>query len=484
MAKSGSPSILQAIEDRRLFGSLFRDLGTWGRWLVLLRVVFGLPLTAENLSTFRQFTDRETPPADPREVWVIAGRGAGKSFISALVAVYMAIFGKWDLGPGERGYVMCFATDRRQAGVVFSYVKAILQLPGFKGLVVRELSEELELHNGLIISVVTASWRAPRGFSVVCCICDEVAFWYHEGASPAKEILRAVRPGLARVARSKLICVSTPYSQQGPLFETYEQKYGEDWESGLVWLAPTAEMNPTFDAEEIERALQEDHESARAEYFCEFRSDVASYLDPEAVDSCVVDKSRHMLPYREGTRYFAFCDPSGGRHDNFSMALATFDSDRERVILERLESRRPPFRPADVVVEFAKVLQEYDVDEITGDRYAGSWVSDEFSKHSIRYMVSELTKSELYLELQPPIMQGGVELLNNKHLIEQLKGLQRRTRSGGKDIIDHFPGRRDDDANVLAGAVWLARKGAGTLRKGRVHIPLRPTPWRGGFIIR
>ena len=36
-------------------------------------------------------------------------------------------------------------------------------------------------------------------------------------------------------------------------------------------------------------------------------------------------------------------------------------------------------------------------------------------------------------------------------LIDQIAGLERRTRSGGKDIIDHPPGGKDDLANVVAG---------------------------------
>jgi hypothetical protein len=47
-------------------------------------------------------------------------------------------------------------------------------------------------------------------------------------------------------------------------------------------------------------------------------------------------------------------------------------------------------------------------------------------------------------------------LLDNRRLISQLHGLERRTARGGKDSIDHGPGAHDDIANAVAGALVLA----------------------------
>jgi hypothetical protein len=49
-----------------------------------------------------------------------------------------------------------------------------------------------------------------------------------------------------------------------------------------------------------------------------------------------------------------------------------------------------------------------------------------------------------------------VQLLDNKRLITQLYGLERRTARGGKDSIDHGPGQHDDVANAVAGALVMA----------------------------
>jgi hypothetical protein len=76
----------------------------------------------------------------------------------------------------------------------------------------------------------------------------------------------------------------------------------------------------------------------------------------------------------------------------------------------------------------------------------------------VRYKNSELTKSEIYGEFLPIVMQGRVELLDIKQQTIELRQLERRTRSGGKDVVDHPQGLHDDAANAAAGACVLAGK--------------------------
>ena len=63
---------------------------------------------------------------------------------------------------------------------------------------------------------------------------------------------------------------------------------------------------------------------------------------------------------------------------------------------------------------------------------------------------------EIYLEFEPLMAQRRIELLDSKKLQNQLKGLERRTRSGGRDLVDHYPGGHDDLANAVAGACVVA----------------------------
>src|SRR5262245_2111173 len=58
------PTIIQAIESKRVFGSLprFRSLDTWASWLVVLKAIFGLPMTPDDLVVFHTHTGRASPP--------------------------------------------------------------------------------------------------------------------------------------------------------------------------------------------------------------------------------------------------------------------------------------------------------------------------------------------------------------------------------------------------------------------------------------
>jgi hypothetical protein len=135
------------------------------------------------------------------------------------------------------------------------------------------------------------------------------------------------------------------------------------------------------------------------------------------------------------------------------MTLAIGHHEGERVVLDLLRACKPPFSPEGVVQEFSATIKNYGVYEIHGDRYAGSWPSEQFQKHQIRYRPSERTKSEIYQTLLPALNSGRVELLDSKKLRQELLGLERKTARGGRDSIDHAPGRHDDTINAAAGAL-------------------------------
>jgi hypothetical protein len=92
---------------------------------------------------------------------------------------------------------------------------------------------------------------------------------------------------------------------------------------------------------------------------------------------------------------------------------------------------------------------------VRGDQYGGAWPADVFSECKIAYEVSELTKSEIYLEFLPHLNSGVVDLLDNQTLVNQLCSLERRTARGGRDTVDHPKAGYDDVINSAAGALQL-----------------------------
>ena len=273
-------------------------------------------------------------------------------------------------------------------------------------------------------------------------------------ANPAEEIMHALRPALATVPGSLLLGISSPYSRTGPLYESFRTKYGVDDDEALVWKAPTKAMNPTIKDKVIDKALSDDYSAGRAEWLAEFREDLETFLLTETIENAVIS-GRIELPPLPNIQYLGFTDPSGGKSDSFTLAVSHIDQDG-RIILDCLKERRPPFAPMDVVKEYADILRTYAIYKVSGDRYAGEWVSRAYQDQNIQYVPSELSKSEIYLSFEPAMNQGRVELLDNKRLVAQLRALERRTRTGGRDQVDHMPGGQDDVANAAAGALVLA----------------------------
>jgi hypothetical protein len=95
---------------------------------------------------------------------------------------------------------------------------------------------------------------------------------------------------------------------------------------------------------------------------------------------------------------------------------------------------------------------------VESDKYAGEWVPEAFREHGIEVKNADMTASELYLNFLPLVSNGTVELLDNKRLLAQLTGLERRARSGGKDLVTHYAGGHDDLANSAAGACAMAAR--------------------------
>jgi hypothetical protein len=382
--------------------------------------------------------------------------------MAAVIAVYLAIFFDYrkQLSVGERGVIQIIAADKAQAGVIFNYIKGIIQeTTFFKQFIEREYTDKLDLTNGISIEVMACSFRSIRGRSLVCAIFDEIAFWKVEGANPDREILAAVRPGMATIPNSKLIVISSPYAKFGVLYETYRDYYGTEDQDILVWSAPTTVMNPTIDQGFIDKESKKDPAAAASEWYAEFRQDVETFINREALESVIVSGCFELGPV-EGTTYKAFCDPAGGSgKDSYALAIGHFDHKNKTRVLDLIRAVKPPFSPANVTKEFSEILKSYNLHEVTGDRFGGEFPREAFLKNGINYRLADKAKSDLYRDLLPLINSEKVELLDNQRLQRELLGLERKVARSGRDSIDHGPRGHDDCANAVAGCLTSLLEG-------------------------
>jgi len=340
------------MREPALFARWFKNPTSWICWTVFLSALFGLPIDQDRLEIFYQCTGRSAPPVGSfSESWLIVGRRGGKSIILALIAVYLAVFKTWSdrLVPGERGTVLVIAADRRQARVIFRYIAALItQTPLIAPLVDGEVTQDrIDLTNGISIEISTANFRSVRGYTLIACLCDEIAFWQgDDSANPDTEILAAIRPAMTTMQPdAMLLCASSPYARRGALYEAFRKHFGRDDAPVLIWKASTLTMNPSVQQLVIDEAYERDPAKAAAEHGAEFRTDIENFVSSEVVEACITP-DRFELPPIGGVIYSGFVDPSGGSAD--SMTLAISHRDGEKVVLDVVREIKPPFAPDQV----------------------------------------------------------------------------------------------------------------------------------------
>jgi hypothetical protein len=212
-----------------------------------------------------------------------------------------------------------------------------------------------------------------------------------------------------------------------------------------------------LDTATIEQQRASDPALAASEWDAEFRSDICQLFDDAIIDGAV-DESRPLtLPRQAGTVHRSFVDCGGNGSSSFSVAVG--HTEGGKLIVDTVRTRSPPYNVVETVAEFAALLRgTYGIGETVGDYYAGSWPSDVWRDAGIKYTRATATKSEIYLEALGPFVRGVVSLPPEPRLICQLRLLERRTRAGGRDIVD--AGKHPDDAaNSCCGLIReLARK--------------------------
>ena len=450
-----------AISDPALLGPAFAG-ASWATWRAILRAAYAEPLDAAELALFRAVAgDRDPPRHQVRELIIIAGRRSGKDSVASGIAAVAAIGDyRQHLRPGERASVLALAVDRQQSTIITRYIAGYFrEIPLLQPLVARETDDGLELTNNVEIIVATNSFRSVRGRTIVCAIFDEAAFWRSEDyANPDVEIYNAVLPGMVTLPGAILVIITTAYRKSGLAYAKWRGHFSKPDDDVLVVYGPSTTFNPSLPQSVINAALARDPEAARAEWLSEWRSDLSDFLDRELIEAAV-DPGVVVRPSQPSTRCLAFSDPSGGRGDSFTCAIA--HAEGNAAILDCLYEKRAPFDPSIVVAEIATLLREYRVAEVTGDRYAAEWVVEAFRKEGIAYRQAEKDRSAIYLDALPLFTAGRARLLDNPRLIHQITALERRTSRIGRDRVDHPPSGADDLANSACGALVLAAgKGA------------------------
>lgn len=475
-------NVIDFFTHRQALGPFFEG-SSWSRWLAILRAAWALPMSEQDLQLFKEVAGDRNPPTRPvRTLAVGVGRGGAKTSVGAGIAAFVAATGDFSrLRPGERGTIVCLACDREQAGIAFNYIAGLFdRVPRLKAMVESQDRDSIQLKNSAEIIVATNSLRAVRGRTYACAIYDECAYYASdEYANSASEVDAAISPGLARFAGSLKIMISSVHKREGLLYDRFTESYGKDDPDTLFVLGSTQQFNPTFDQREIDRLMALDDQRYGAELFSRWRDDLQSFLDRMVVENCT-DAGIAARSPKPGVNYVGFVDASGGRKNSFTAAIA--HTENNLVLIDALYEKRAPFDDVQAVVqEVAALFKQYGLLEAVGDNYAAGFSADYFKNAGIRYIVSEKTRSALYLDALPLFVSGRLRLTDNIRLRHQLVQLERRTTFSGRDSVGH-PERStasDDLANAACGAAVMASSDTGPTIWATSHLlsDNAPLPW-------
>jgi hypothetical protein len=432
-------TILEALADRNLFGSLpaFRDLETWTAWRAFLASVYGLPR-----------------PGGYSEAVAIVGRQSGKTRLAAAIATFEAISAERE--PGSDLFAVLVAQDQRAAlRTSFRYASAPFEASAIlKRSIVSQTADTQALETGVTLAAYPCRPAAVRGLRALVVVVDELAFFISTDGRPTDtEMLRALRPCLATTG-GKLIVLSSPYAQSGALWDLHRKHYGRDDSSTLCWTASAPEMNPTLPADYLERMKQDDPEAYRSEVLGKFRAGVSTFLDSDALEACVADR-RELQPadglslrrvHRsegrgQGRIHGGDCSPRRRRA-------------RDRRLRARMESAVQPCGRGRGVRGAAEnvFLPGSDGRSVCRRMASGSLpLSLDRIRSGRSRSLSPLPRADTACECG-----DGGDPERCQATLAELRGLERRRGTAGRDRVDHRPGSHDDRANSVAGVVYLA----------------------------
>jgi hypothetical protein len=436
---------------------------SWMAWRTLLIAIAGERLNAAERKIYKSLTSRPKESGRMVDLFLgVIGRRGGKSKAAAVFMTWLATCCDWTdvLSLGERGIALIIAPTERQARVTEDYIRAIIDSsPLLASLIEDRTTHVLTLSRQVGIEVLAANAKTVRGITAIGVCLDESAFLpsNEDSANSDLSLLQALRPTVSSTS-GVLFLTSSPDTMTGIVYHLWKRHYGPNGSPDcLVVQSATIETNPKFQQSAIDKAFEEDAESAQSEYGGQFREPMSQYLSRAVVEACVEKgvTERNGLP---GINYQCRLDAAGGSGaDSFAGLIAhrSRDNDRDLIICDVLYEVRPPFDPLEVIAAFAGILKKWNITQVTGDGWAFNFVASAFAKHGITYHLSKLSASELYIAALPAFTSKSVVLLDQPRAIDQLCNLRRKVGSAGTETVTHMSRMHDDLSNCIAGGIHL-----------------------------
>lgn len=236
------------------------------------------PLLAANIDAPLLMKALSLPPdpwqagllrADASRLLLLCTRQAGKSTVSAVLALHEALYRRGSL-------VLMLAPALRQSQELFRKLVRFYNDLGRPVPAEAESNLRLELANGSRIVSLPGKEETIRGFSGVRLLVVD------EAARVPDELYYSIRPMLA-VSEGRLIALSTPYGCRGWFHREWTEG-GEDWTRVRVPASECPRISPAF-LEQERRSLGP--RWFAQEYDCQFMETDDQVFSAEDVDRII-----------------------------------------------------------------------------------------------------------------------------------------------------------------------------------------------------
>lgn len=495
----------EAMMEPLLFAKSWKRLTDGQR--VIMKAIYGLPLTSEERRLWSAFNglgrfdelgyiidvEGEFPYHAGREaedVTLVIGRRSGKTHsISSLIAAYEALCGghKNHVGEKQDAIILQVAQDLTTArSNIRQFILDHLQTSKIGSAELMPLNQnvtadQIRLKNAGTLITVGPPTIKLRGQAIAVCLMDELAVWPKdkESAQPDYEVERAVRPAMGQFPNRKLIKVSSPWTEEGLLWEsqqigTYGLKTDESRPGVIVLNAPTGAMgnHKAAPREYLEQEQKKDPLAFQREYLAQFAQSIQGFLNKNAIRAAVMKVDR--VPPRKGPMYVCTIDPAF-RKDAFGFCIGHLDPDGTFMLDlagQWQGSQEKPLSPGVAMASLAVFCREYGIRHMVSDQFHDMTLQEIALDYGISLESVFLTakvKKQVWGDVAAMLNLGKIKLVNNPDLIDQLLKLEQHLTPFGNY---QFYGKKDDMAHAFAMCVHRA------LQMGTRTGPVQEDPGR------
>ena len=408
----------------------------------------------------------------------------------------------------------CVSTSKETASELFNKVTGHLdrseffrryRLQGTKQSMYLQTQRDIERYGRnnratVSIHVAPCSAKGLRGHNNIVVGLDEMAHFFEDEKSKGivtgsdkndRSIYNAVTPSVAKFKSAvggnfcgKIICISSPSTKTGKLYEEYERSFKKDVDDLLMIQAPTWEIDPNLSSEYLRNKFNENPIAFRAEHGAMFDDRLKGWIeDPEVVRQNVVPGLRYKDRTSERVPHFMGID-IGFKEDGTSICIVhhvqeiiqgvrqtMIEVDDSQVRYSELENKKS-FVPDELADWIASFVSKFYIIKGLMDQYYGIAIIPMLQGKGLKQFeyrqFNDSLNSEIYQNLYvnfisrtlrfPAIDRIQGKLDSDTKLVSEILTLQSIQKT--KYIIDvHAPeraGAHDDLSDALTRAVLLA----------------------------